>query len=116
MEGHLGWGGLGACHEPLVPRWGGHRYRPRRREHRCGRARTGDERCRSSPVRWPWGDVVWGCAPGSGGSVAVVVAVAGWLEVMLVEVAGHRGAELDALEVGGAEVDAGPDACVDVFL
>ncbi len=61
------------------------------------------------------GDVLWVARPrGSGGSVAVVVV--GWLEVVLVEVAGDRGAELDALEVRGAEVDAGPDASVDVFL
>ena len=51
---------------------------------------------------------------GSGGSVVVVVVK--WLEVVLVEVAGDGGAELDALEVGGPEVDPGPDAGVDVFL
>jgi hypothetical protein len=48
--------------------------------------------------------------------VAVLVVLVGWLEVVVVEVAGDRGAELDALEVRGPEVDAGPDASVDVFL
>lgn len=29
-------GGLGACQQPRVTRWGGHRQRPTRRKHRCG--------------------------------------------------------------------------------
>jgi hypothetical protein len=42
--------------------------------------------------------------------------VVDWLEVVFVEVAGDLCTELDALEVGGPEVDAGPDAGVDVLL
>jgi hypothetical protein len=80
---------------------------------------TGGSAVRRRAVSLVAGRVAWGRAarsrPGgsSGGSVVVV---AGWLEVVFVEVAGDRGADLGALEVGGAELDAGPDACVDVFL
>lgn len=52
-------------------------------------------------------------APGSSGSVVIVVR---GLEVVVVEVARDGGPELDALTVGGAEVDPGPDPGVDVLL
>jgi hypothetical protein len=65
------------------------------------------------------GRVVWaGRAVGSHpnwGASRVLVLV-DWLEVVLVEVAGDRRAEPDALEVGGPEVDAGPYARVDALL
>ena len=59
------------------------------------------------------GGACGGVAPGPGGSVAVVV---DGLEVVVVEVARDGRAELDALKVGGPEVDAGPDASVDVLF